>query len=137
MSLQDIVDKIERVKTEQEKLEAGNKFLQSYVAPPGAYLLRENKLLFAYIADHYYQIYRRAHANLQDHRCALKNKGQGPKWEVMMLGVINRLFRNYLIPGGSAFCGITREGFALAFQRNDTLFWRGTAHQGRNEDLSI
>jgi hypothetical protein len=30
MSLQDIVDKIERVKTEQEKLEAGNKFLQSY-----------------------------------------------------------------------------------------------------------
>jgi hypothetical protein len=32
MSLQDIVDKIERVKTEQEKLEAGNKFLQSYVS---------------------------------------------------------------------------------------------------------
>jgi len=31
MSLQDIVDKIERVKTEQEKLEAGNKFLQSYI----------------------------------------------------------------------------------------------------------
>jgi len=30
-SLQDIVDKIEKVKLEQEKLEAGNKFLQSYI----------------------------------------------------------------------------------------------------------
>lgn len=31
LSLQDIVDKMEMVKSEQEKLEAGNKFLQSYV----------------------------------------------------------------------------------------------------------
>jgi len=31
LSLQDIVDKMEMVKSEQEKLEAGNKFLQSYI----------------------------------------------------------------------------------------------------------
>lgn len=33
MSLQAIVDRVETVKTEHEKLEGGNKFLQSYVSP--------------------------------------------------------------------------------------------------------
>jgi hypothetical protein len=78
MSLQDIVDKIERVKTEQEKLEAGNKFLQSYVSDwfPSGFSAMSLPVL---ICD---QIYRRAHANFQDHRCAFKNEGQRTKWKV-------------------------------------------------------
>jgi hypothetical protein len=74
-SLQDIVDKIERVKSEQEKLEAGNKFLQSYGPLPVCSDLRRVTLIRE-------QIYRRAHANIQDHRCALKNEGQRAKREV-------------------------------------------------------
>jgi hypothetical protein len=40
-SLMEIVDRVEVVKNEHEKLEGGNKFLQSYVHPIFDYLSRD------------------------------------------------------------------------------------------------
>lgn len=57
-SLQAIIDRVETVKTEHEKLEGGNKFLQSYVA-------FTNTFIFARLTPS--QIYRRAHADVEDH----------------------------------------------------------------------
>ena len=55
----EIVDRVEVVKNEHEKLEGGNKFLQSYVCHILDRLALTNDL----------QIHRRAHANKQAHIC--------------------------------------------------------------------
>lgn len=66
----EIVDRVEVVKSEHEKLEGGNKFLQSYVAP-------SSPTTWPYTDP--CQIYWRAHANQQAHlrRCWKGHKGQG------------------------------------------------------------
>lgn len=72
-SLQAIVDKVETVKNEHEKLEGGNKFLQSYVH---AY----NVVILAMLTSS--QVHRRAHANLQNHIIATVQERQRPKFEI-------------------------------------------------------
>ena len=57
-SLQAIVERVEEVKSEHEKLEGGNKFLQSYVA----LLMGKRDLMLTSK-----QIHWRTHANLEDH----------------------------------------------------------------------
>lgn len=51
MSLQAIVDRVEAVKSEHEKLEGGNKFLQSYVVPAFTSCLEQCSLSPRYIGE--------------------------------------------------------------------------------------
>jgi ferritin len=76
-SLQAIVDRVETVKTEHEKLEGGNKFLQSYVADRSLESTRVLTIL---------QIYRRAHANFEDNIVSTSQvEGQRPHGEMRFL----------------------------------------------------
>jgi hypothetical protein len=76
-SLQAIVDRVETVKTEHEKLEGGNKFLQSYVADRSLESTRVLTIL---------QIYRRAHANFEDNIVSTSQvEGQRPHGEMRLL----------------------------------------------------
>lgn len=62
-SLLDLVDRVEMVRTEHEKLEGSNRFLQSYGCPGLAFLLVVG--CAANVESR--QVYRRTHADEQDH----------------------------------------------------------------------
>lgn len=74
-SLQAIVDRVEEVKSEHEKLEGGNKFLQSYVLPRSFHY--RNAPLLTQL-----QIYRRTHVDIKDHLVRSLEKGQRPQWQM-------------------------------------------------------
>ena len=72
-SLQAIIDRVETVKSEHEKLEGGNKFLQSYVSTI-------HSSACASLTSP--QIHRRAHANVEDHILRAAQIQRQAHWKV-------------------------------------------------------
>jgi hypothetical protein len=99
-----IVDRVEVVKNEHEKLEGGNKFLQSYVPQPSGPQPVTNTA----------QIYWRAHANEQAHLCgrwkSVQSQGQGQNHQITISARAHPYRRSELTPSRYSTQAPTHHG---------------------------